>query len=87
MNEILKYLQDAQIEARFISDSIRGERFEFKIYDCEIRIAFKEGMTLTFFKKEANSQYLEHLKRQAKFYKSMADGYDEQVASYKPVLN
>ena len=86
MNEIFSYLQEYQIEGIYVSDFM-GSRFEFKIYDCEVKITYKEDMTIQQFKDEANNKYLQYIKRQADFYKSMSDGYLKQIDNFKPVLN
>ena len=44
-------------------------------------------MTIQEFKNEANNQYLQYIKRQAEFYKSMSDAYLKQIDNFKPVLN
>lgn len=85
MNEIFNYLQEHQIEGNYVSDFL-GSRFEFKIYDYEVRITYKEDMTIQEFKDEANSQCFQHMKRQAEFYKKMSDGYLKQVDNFKPIL-
>ena len=86
MNEIFNYLQECQIEGNYVSDFM-GSRFEFKIYDCEVKITYKKDMTIQEFKNEANNQYLQYIKRQAEFYKSMSDGYLKQIDNFKPVFN
>lgn len=37
MKEIFKYLQECQVEGKYVS----GSRFEFKIYDCDIKEMIK----------------------------------------------
>ena len=85
-NEIFNYLQECQIEGKFVSNPHIGDRFEFKIYDCDVKILYKEGMTIQDFKDEANNQYFHYLKRRAEFWKSMSEGFYKQIDDFKPVL-
>jgi hypothetical protein len=87
MKEIFSYLQEFNIESNYVFDFIGGARFEFKIFDCDINIVYNPNMTIQDFKNEANKQYLEYLKRQAEFYKSMSDGLLKQIDNFKPILN
>ena len=86
MNEILEYIEENAIDGKFISDSFKGKRFEFKIFDCEIIIKYEESMTLDSFKKEANKQYYLYLKRTADFYSSLSDGYRHKFENFVDVL-
>ena len=86
MNEIFNYLQACKIEGNYVHNFMVG-RFEFKIFDCEVKITYKEDMTIQEFKDEANRQYLQHIKRQADFYKYMSDSLLNKIDKFKPVLN
>lgn len=82
----MNYMQDKDIDCVCILDYIRGERIEFKMYDYDVSVKVTDKLTLESFLSDANSQYLEHLKRRRDFYKSMLEGFEAQVKDFKPVL-
>ena len=86
--EIKKYLEDKKIEATIKSHGFT-EFYEihFKIYDCDIALKICNDRKLDDYLKEANSIYLEYLKRQHKYCKEMAEGFNKQIEEYVPILS
>jgi len=86
MKEIIEYLRKNNIEAKMLLNYNGLDLFEFNLYDCKINIIADKNISLDYFKKEANKQYLEHLKNQYNMFNLLAKKYIARIENYEPTL-
>ncbi len=63
MNTIFKYLINAKIDVVYTSEDYMKNIYEFKVFDCKIKILTTGEMPLDEFKKIVDKKYLEHQKK------------------------